>query len=91
MVITFAIINDHRIHNSFSVIIFGFDPVSYSVNEDAGAQALTVTIVSGDPGEFSFDVTAATDNSSSAAAATGKISLKSHLEAHYKFIVFSWA
>ena len=51
--------------------MFGFDPDRYSVREDTAEQILTVSLVSGDPGHFLFILTAATNDSSARATATG--------------------
>ena len=56
----------------FPVIVFGFAPDVYNVNEDQGSQNLTVTLMSGNPGDFFFSLTAATNASSTIATATGK-------------------
>lgn len=54
--------------------MFGFDPDSYLTNEDIGEQVLTVTILSGEPAsDLTFEVTAATDDSSATATATGEV------------------
>ena len=56
---------------SLSALVFGFFPDSYNVNEDAGSLFLTVTLMSGNPGDFLIILTVATD-SSAVATATGK-------------------
>ena len=55
----------------FLVVAFGFDPASYSDEETVSTQVLTVTHMSGGLGEFRFRLTAATDDSSAIATATG--------------------
>ena len=51
--------------------MFGFNPVTYSTNEDAGSQALTAILEDGNLGDFSYTLTAATDESNALATATG--------------------
>ena len=53
------------------MVVFGFAPDVYNAGEDQGSQDLTVTLMSGNPGDFSFSLTAATDASSASATATG--------------------
>ena len=55
--------------------MFGFAPDVYNVNEDQGSQDLTVTLMSGNPGDFLFSLTAATNASSTTATALGKQNL----------------
>ena len=54
------------------MVVFGFAPDIYNVNEDQGSQELTVTLKSGNPGNFLFSLTAATNANSSTATAIGK-------------------
>jgi hypothetical protein len=54
-------------------VVFSFDPVQHNFSEGDGDVSLSVSLVSGDIGDFTIQVTAATDDSSSAATATGKV------------------
>ncbi len=55
--------------------MFGFDPITYSANEGQLTN-LTVTQMSGNPGEFQFRLIAATDDSNALATATGNYVLR---------------
>ncbi len=50
--------------------MFGFAPYTYLANEGQ-LTTLTVTQMSGNPGEFQFSLIAATDDSNTLATATG--------------------
>ena len=55
-----------------SVLTIGFDPDEYEFGEDSGANPVSVSLLSGDVGEFTVVLTAATDDSNTDATATGE-------------------
>ena len=55
-----------------SVLTFGFDPIEYEFGEDSGTNPISASLLSGDLGEFTVVLIAATDDSNTDATATGE-------------------
>ena len=52
--------------------MFGFYPNEYEFGEDSGANSVSASLLSGDLGEFTVVLIAATDDNNTDATATGE-------------------